>query len=108
MNPRDLIKNDITIIKGDACFRDVIITGAEPEIIEGVYFTCSDLQISKNLEYDSERKCYCLRLESEETAQYNVMVTDYDITIKFFDDSYRTVIYRGKMSIMEKHNPVEV
>lgn len=107
MNPYGRCNTDIVMVKGDTCHRNITIKGADPEIISNVYFTCNKLGISQNLEYDQETQKYILHLDANDTINYKQITTDYDITIEFFDESIRTVVYRGKFVVVDKNNPIE-
>ena len=106
MNPCRCCNTDIVIIKGDTCQRNITVKGVDHNIIDTVYFTCSKLNISQELEYDSTIQKFIFYLSPETTATFKHITTDYDITIKFFDDSIKTVVYRGKMIVVDKNNPI--
>ena len=102
-------QTDIIIIQGDTYQKNVSITAAGIFLsaIESVYFSCGKLNLTKQLEYDQSVKCWVLLLTSQETESLKLIETDYDITIKFFDDKIRTALYRGKLKVLDKNNPVE-
>lgn len=103
----DRCQTDIIIIQGDTYQKNVSIEGVYLDSIEGVYFSCGKLKLSKKLPYDSTIGRFTLILTSEETTALKPIVTDYDITVKFFDSKIRTGLYRGKLIVSEKNNPVE-
>lgn len=101
-------QSDMVIIQGDTYQKNVTIDGVFLSTIEGVYFSCGKLGISKKLSFDESTNRFVLLLKSNETSEFKPIVTDYDITVKFFDDSIRTGLYRGRLIVAEKNNAVEV
>ena len=96
----------ITIIRGDTCQKNVSITGVETSLIDSVYFSCNDLEIDKALTYDNTIGKWIFRLEPNETSLLKKITSDFDITVKFTDDSISTLIYRGTIRVLPKNNKV--
>lgn len=105
----DTCHPDIVIIQGDTYQANVTVEGVEDlSVIENVYFSCSKLNLTKELSFDQDTTTYVLLLSSEETSALKAMTTDFDITVKFFDSKVKTGLYRGKIIVCDKNNPVEV
>ena len=99
-------KVEIQIIQGDSYQKNVLISKVDLALIEGVYFSCSKLNIEKKLDYDRDIERYVFALTSNETKDLPPIYTDYDITVKFNDDKIKTVSYRGSFSVLLKTNKV--
>lgn len=100
--------SDIVIIQGDTSQTNVTIEGVDHEAIQEVYFSCGKLGLSKQLSYDSESGIYILLFTSEETSSFKPIVTNFDITLKLFNDEIITGLYQGRIIVSDKNNPVEV
>ena len=99
--------SDIVIVQGDTLQKNVSITGIESmSVIEGVYFSCNRLNLSKKLDFDASTNKFLLVISSAETEDFKAIVTDYDVTVKFFDEKIKTALYRGTLTVLEKTNPV--
>ena len=96
----------ISIIQGDSYTNEISFEGIGLESIKDIFFTCSDLSICKKLERDVENNVFILHLTSNNTINYNVGTYNYDLTIQFIDDQYKTIQYQSIMSILEKTNKV--
>lgn len=103
----DRNQSDIVIIQGDTYQKNLIIEGVMLDAIEAVYFSCGKLNLSQEMPYDENINRFVLLLDSDVTKNLKPIVTDYDITVKFFDDKVRTGLHRGKLIVSEKNNPVE-
>ena len=101
-------KVDIQIIQGDTYQKNVLIENVDLSLIEGVYFSCSKLDITQKLEYDNNIERYVFILTADETKDLTPIYTDYDITIKFTDDKIKTVSYRGGFCVLPKTNEIGV
>lgn len=101
-------KEEIVIIQGDTCQKNVSISGVMLSNIDSVYFSCAKLNITKQLEYDETISKFVFYLTPEETSSLKPIVTDFDITVKFNTSTIKTGVYRGKIMVLEKNNSVEV
>ncbi len=99
-------QSDMVIIQGDSYQKNVYIDGVFLSAIEGVYFSCGKLNLSKKLDFDDANNNWFLLLTPEETEILKPVVTDYDITVKFNGNKVQTGLYRGKLIVSEKNNPV--
>ena len=99
-------ESDIVIIQGDTYEKHVSIDGVFLSAIESVYFSCGKLNITKQLNYDGSINRFVLTLSSDETKTFKPVVTDYDITVKLNGDKVTTGLYRGKLIVAEKNNPI--
>lgn len=99
-------KINIEIIQGDTYQKNVLIENVDLSLIEGVYFSCKELNICQKLEYDNDINRFVFLLTANQTKDLNPIYTDYDITIKFNDSKIKTVSYRGSCSILPKINKV--
>lgn len=105
----DTCHSDIVIIQGDTYQANVTIEGVEDlSVVEHVYFTCSKLDLTRELLFDSETETYVLLLSSEETSALKPITTNFDITVKLVGEKLKTGLYRGALIVCEKNNPVEV
>ncbi len=100
--------SDIVIIQGDTYQANVTVEGVQKEAIEAVYFSCSKFDLSRELTYDDDTDTYVLLLSSEETKALVASTTNFDITVKLFDQKLKTGLYCGKLIVLKKTNPVEV
>ena len=101
-------KAEIRIIQGDSYAKNIIIENVDNSLIVAVYFSSARLNVSKQLDYDSENGKHKLFLTRQETANFEKGVYDYDITIKFERDVVRTIPYRTALTILPKVNKVGV
>lgn len=101
-------RSDIMIIQGDTSQINITVEGVPHEAIEKVYFSCSKLDIVKELTYDTDINKYVLLFSSEETSSMNKIITNFDITVKLFDQKIKTGLYQGKITVSEKNNPIGV
>lgn len=103
----DRCQSDIVIIQGDTYQKNVLVEGVLLDTIEGVYFSCGKLNISKELTFDENLNAWVLLFTHEETQSFKPIVTDYDITVKLFGNNIKTGLHRGRLQVSEKNNPVE-
>lgn len=96
----------ITIIQGDSYTNEVSIDGIEREFIEGVYFSCSYLSLSIKLDYDDKNDLFLLSLTPEDTKKLKVCRCNYDITIKFTENTIKTLYHNAPLQIKKKTNEV--
>lgn len=104
---QDRCPTDIVIIQGDTYQKNVIIEGVYTDIIEGVYFSCGKLNLTQKLSFNSQFNHFELILSSEQTATLKPVVTDFDITVKLQNDKVTTGLYRGKLIVLDKNNPIQ-
>ena len=98
-------KPTITIVKGDS-FEKTFKMEQSNSLIAKVYFTSKDLNLQKELSYDSTHDVYTLSLTKDETADLREVLTTYDITVQFSDDKILTVVYKDLIHILPKINKV--
>ena len=96
----------ISIIQGDSYTNEIEFEGIELELIENIFFTCGKLSICKKLEKDLENNLFIFHLNSKDTINFEVGTYDYDLTIQFIDNQYKTIQYQSIISILEKNNKV--
>lgn len=101
-----MIGQTIELVQGDTLNKNVIVRGVSESDIDSIYFTCHELDIEKQLVYDSNIEKWVLKIEAAETKTYKTITTDYDLTIKFTDDDISTVLYRGIFKVLPKVNEV--
>lgn len=95
---------EIKIIQGDSYRREITIENISNELIEGVYFTCGDLDICRKLDfYDG---VYILSFTPQETEEIGKFNGNYDITIKFVGNVVNTIQFRSPINIIPKNNKV--
>lgn len=96
----------IDIIKGDTIEKNIIISGINNEDIEKVYLSSKEINIDKELTYDSNTEKWVFRLESNETKDLKEINTDFDITMKLVSSDVLTLVYRGVIQVYPKINKV--
>lgn len=96
---------EIKIIQGDTFEVKVKCTGVDDlSIIGKIYFSCKELGVVKEIEYDEENAGYILRFTPEETANFKPCTADFDITIKYTDGNTQTPVYRKIITVQRKVN----
>ena len=96
--------SNIVIIQGDTYEAELEIIGlTDLSVIEKCVFTCSYLQLCKELQANENGKNE-LKLSHEETEKLKACVSDFDITVYLKDENVATVIYRAKVKVLEKNN----
>lgn len=98
----------IRIIQGDTYQLNVSITDNSEMVsnIASVYLSCKGLNITQELEYNSELNKYIFSLFPEETIRLTPGNYDYDLTILFEDDNVYTTLYRAEFIVLPKVNEV--
>lgn len=100
--------SELIIVQGDTCNTSLAITGDGADTIEEAFFSCSKLNLTQKLPYDEESGTYILYLSQDQTKSFKPIITNFDITTKLKDNMIKTIIYRGKLIVLEKNNPLEV
>lgn len=99
---------DLFIIQGDNFNSNVLIDGlSDTRIIQKIVFSSKKFNLKEEL-IEEDDGTYTLIIPSEKTKNLEVGVGDYDLTVIFFDNSIQTVVYRGKLCILEKVNKYEM
>lgn len=98
--------NEIKIIQGDTCNVTVRFSNVDISLIKKVYFSCKELEITKELMLVDDR--YVLELSCNETCDLKKTICCYDLTVYFQDESVKTVEYRGRLTVLEKYNKVMI
>lgn len=100
----------IEIIQGDTCIEEFVINkdgqSLDDSFIESVFFTVKDLNINKTLTYDADRNAFVLLIDSADTATYQCMRSNYDLTVFFREGSIKTAIFNSSFNVYEKKNKV--
>lgn len=99
-------KKEINIIQGDSYTKNVIIKNVDHELIETVNITCKALNVDKDLTYDSTTNKYIFNLSPEETSEFKVMLTNYDLTVTLINNRKKTVCYNSVFRVMKKNNVI--
>lgn len=97
---------DLTIIQGDTLSLTIRLENVELTSIDKVYFSCSELNITKAFEQRDD--IFELNIDCEETCDFKPSVCCYDITILFTNKKVKTIEYRGKISVLKKVNVVKL
>ena len=92
------------LIVGDLFSLTVEIEGVNPEIISSVWFSSDKLDFSKELSFEDGN--WILYISSEETKNFPIGLTLFDITAEFIDGNFQTAIYNGIIIIKSKTNEV--
>ncbi len=100
--------SELIVVQGDTCNTSLTISGAGADTIEEAFFSCSKLNLIQKLPYDEESCTYILYLSQDQTKNFKPIITNFDITAKIKGNMIKTIIYRGKLTVLEKNNPVEV
>ena len=95
----------IEIIQGDSYKREIVVEGVDNELIEGIYFSCNDLNICRKLDFNDG--VYILSIFPQETQEIKNFQGNYDITIRFADNTINTIQYRSPFVVKEKNNQVK-
>lgn len=97
------MNNEIEIIQGDSFEATLTINGlTDLSAVSRVCFASDFFGISKPLTQEGDN--FVLRLTPSETIQMKVGISDFDITLTFYDDNVATVIYRDKIRVLPKVN----
>lgn len=94
---------NIKTIKGDTLELDINFD-IDNNLISQLQFSCRQLNINENFTYNSTEDNWKLSISSEQTILFNTGCYDYDITVRFHNNSVLTAIYRGKFSVLPKEN----
>lgn len=97
---------NINIIQGDTYTREVTLQNVDIELIKDIYFSCSALSLCKKLEYEEETKVFNLTFTSKETKELPKGIYNYDLTIEFVQETFKTVQYKSTITVLEKNNKV--
>lgn len=97
-------QKQIKVIQGDSYQLNVSVTNASGTI-DHIVVSSKKLNIKKTLTFDSESNKYIFNLTAEETAEFPVITTDYDLTIFFTDENVQTIAYRAEIVVLPKTNP---
>ena len=97
-------QKQIKVIQGDSYQLNVSVTNASGTI-NHIVVSSKKLNIKKILTFDSESNKYIFNLTAEETAEFPVITTDYDLTIFFTDENVQTIAYRAEIVVLPKTNP---
>lgn len=98
--------NNILVVQGDILEVYFELENVPAETIEKVFFTCAEKELQVECPYDEQESGFCLRLPSAETDSLPTGVNGYDLTVRFKDENYFTLIYEGAFSVLEKRNKV--
>lgn len=97
-------QKQIKVIQGDSYQLNVSVTNASGTI-DHIVVSSKKLNIKKTLTFDSENNKYIFKLTAEETANFPVLTTDYDLTIFFTDENVQTIAYKAEIVVLPKTNP---
>ena len=95
---------DIVIIQGDTNRREIAVD-IDMELIEGIYFSCKDLDLNKKCIRGN--KCFILEFSPTETQDLPIYTGTYDLTLKMFEGSIKTICLDQSLMVLEKKNKVD-
>lgn len=95
---------EIAFVQGDNFTKIISIEDIDNRIIEGIYFTCKDLNICKKCIFYKEE--YILEFTSEETEKIKPYIGTYDLTIRFVKDEVITICHNTPFIVLTKKNEV--
>ena len=95
---------DIVIIQGDTNRREIIVD-IDMELIEGIYFSCKDLDLNKKCIRGD--KYFILEFSPSETQDLPIYTGTYDLTLKMFEGSIKTICLDETLMVLEKRNKVD-
>ena len=95
---------DIVIIQGDTNRREIAVD-IDMELIEGIYFSCKDLDLNKKCIRGD--KCFILEFSPTETQDLPIYTGTYDLTLKMFEGSIKTICLDQSLMVLEKKNKVD-
>ena len=98
--------NILRLIQGDVFELNITILDYDkvPEI-EEMYFSCLEENIIKKFEKVTENEFYMV-IPSAETKSFVPNITNFDVTVKFFDGEDLTFLFEGKIEILKKRNKI--
>ena len=106
------LKYFIHLIQGDSLKRLVEVKSdgrkIPPEEIDHIYFSSTQLDITKELIYDTESESYILTFNSNETNTFPPGKYTYDLTLYFSGSAIETCVYNGDIKIYPKDNEVDI
>ena len=99
---------DFRIIQGDTCEGSISVLGEGNDAVEELFFSCNKLNLIQKLSFDDENGTYKLYLSQDQTKNFKPIITNFDITAKIKGNIIKTIVYRGKLTVLEKNNTIEV
>ena len=97
-------QKQIKVIQGDSYQLNVSVENVT-NAIDNITVSSEKLEIKKVLTYDSVNNKYIFTLTPNETRNFTVGKTDYDLTIFFADDNVQTIVYKSEITVLPKTNP---
>ena len=97
-------QKQIKVIQGDSYQLNVSVANAA-STIDHIVVSCKQLNIKKDLTFDSTSNKYLFTLAATETKHLKTGTYDYDLTIFFTDANVQTVAYRADLVVLPKTNP---
>ena len=94
--------NKLRLVKGDTLSLNISLTDVDIELIDKVYFTCTQQNIRKELILQDNQ--FMLNIDPSQTALFKEVTSDYDITIVFKNGETSTVVYRSGFTVLPKTN----
>ena len=85
-------------------FDAMSFTDVDIELIDKVYFTCSQQNINELFTLNDD--IFVLSLSPEITSDLKEITCDYDITVVFLGGETMTSIYRSAFTVLPKTNPI--
>lgn len=98
--------NVLRLIQGDVFELNITILDYDKTLeIEEMYFSCQEEKVIKKFEKVGDNEFYIV-IPSEETRKFVPTITDFDVTVKFFDGEDLTFLFEGKIEILKKRNGI--
>ena len=95
----------ITIIQGDTYEAQLSFTGIDDfSVFDKILFSCNDLGVCKEIEFDEELNSYVLKFSPEETQNMTSGRATFDITVIYKDSNVQTPIYCNDILVKRKVN----
>lgn len=96
----------IKLVQGD-CYHYVITLDEKSQaLVSRLVLTCHAQNISEDFYYDKDSQTWILELQSEDTINYQVGGSTYDLTAVLKDECVKTLIHNGLFMVLEKTNKV--
>lgn len=102
---------NICVIQGDdyiVVYQFIDSTGKilDNTVIENVYMSCEKLNYQSTLTWNQIYNGYALSIPANTTANFEQMVTNYDLTVYFLNGCIQTEVYESQIRVLLKRNKV--
>lgn len=96
--------SDIEIVQGDTLNLTISLLNVDKQNVQELWFSCQSLGVKDQFTYQDS--CCKWVFFYENTSEWALGVTTYDITVVFIDGSVKTIQYKGSLRVLEKTNKI--